>query len=225
MAAHRRGGRCGAAVGDRVEDGLVLGVGTGGAAGLAEGLGAALGDLLGDGAHELGEDAAVRGSRDRRVEQAVAVDAGPAVLDLLGHVRERLAHRGQVVLRTALGGQFGEFRLQGLAGVEDVGEASAALDQLLHGLHVEAVPDEVGAAAVPRLHQALDLQHHDGLLHRGPADAEALGEVALGRETVAGLEVTLGDVLAQPVQHLLVEALLAHGAQGVGHRVPLSWGG
>ncbi len=145
-------------------------------------------------------------------------------LDLLRHVRESRAHRRQVVLRAPLGGQFGELRLQRLPGLQDIREAPAAFDHPLHGLGVETVPHEVRTAPVPGLHQALDLQHHDRLLHRGPADPEPLGEITLGRQPVAGAQPALDDVLAQPLQHLFVEALFRHGAQGVGHGVPLSPG-
>lgn len=163
----------------------------------------------------------MRGGGDGRVEQPVALDAVTAVLDLPGHLGEGHAHGDEVLVRSAFGGQFGELGLQGLAGVEDIGQAPATLDHLLDGLDIEAVPDEIRPAAVPGLDQPLDLQHDDRLLHGGPADAEAGGQVALGREPVAGPEPALGDVLAQPVEHLLVEPRLGHGAQGVGHGSPL----
>lgn len=93
-----------------------------------------------------------------------------------------------------------------------------ALHHALDGLRVEAVAHEVRAAAVPGLHQSLDLQDDDGLLHGGAAHSEAGGQVALGREAVTGAQAALGDVGAQPVEDLLVQARPGrHRPQCVGH--------
>ncbi|CAM5506189.1 hypothetical protein SVIOM342S_00875 [Streptomyces violaceorubidus] len=46
-------------------------------------------------------------------------------VDLLGHHGQRGPHGGEVVLRAALGGQFGELGLQGLAGLQDVRRSTA----------------------------------------------------------------------------------------------------
>lgn len=83
---------------------------------------------------------------------------------------------------------------------------------------VEGVAEQVGAAAVPGLHQALDLQDDHGLLDGGAADPEALGQVAFGGQAVAGGEAVLGGVGAEAFENLLVEAGTAHRAQRVvGH--------
>ncbi len=46
---------------------------------------------------------------------------------------------------------------------------------------------DIDARAVPALHQPAQFQHDDRLAHHRPADAEFLGQFALGGQAPAGL--------------------------------------
>jgi hypothetical protein len=64
---------------------------------------------------------------------------------------------------------------------------------------------EVDAVAVPDVDETHDAQRRQRLAHRRAADAELLGELPLGQEPVARLEVLPGDELLQAMRDLLVE--------------------
>ena len=68
---------------------------------------------------------------------------------------------------------------------------------------------EEDAVAVADLDQAADLQRGQRLAHGGAADAEALRELALGQQPVAGLELLDVDERPQPLDDLLVERAAA----------------
>ena len=196
MAAHGRGRLAWgwpAAMASRMAG---AGRGSGGAAGLAQRLGAALGDLLGDGAHELGEQAAVGGRRDRRVEAGGRPrrrGRPPRSPPPCVRAPARIAARSSSVRRSAA---------SSASFVSSASRASSTSGSRRRRSTIRSTGSvsrlsrtQVRAAAVPRLHQALDLQHHDRLLHRGPADPEPLGEIPLGRQPVARAQPALGDVL------------------------------
>ena len=71
------------------------------------------------------------------------------------------------------------------------------------------------AVAVAHGDHADHLERDQGLAEGGPADAETLGELALGRDPVAGLEPVVGDPGGDLLGHLLVEAA-AHEPAGEG---------
>ena len=62
------------------------------------------------------------------------------------------------------------------------------------------------AHALAKLDRAGDLQHAQRLAHGGAADVELFGEVAFGRQLVAGLELPRFDLLANLDDDLLEDA-------------------
>src|SRR6185503_3136819 len=72
------------------------------------------------------------------------------------------------------------------------------------------VADE-GALAGPDLDQPATLQGAKGLTHRGAADHELLGEVALGRQLIARLQLALRDQLLDLADDLLVDSRALDG--------------
>jgi hypothetical protein len=68
------------------------------------------------------------------------------------------------------------------------------------GHRVGAVADE-GAAAGAGLDEPLGDQHADRLAHRAEADGERVGELAMARNALAGLEAAVADLLAQLLRH------------------------
>lgn len=165
----------------------------------------------------------MRRRRHRRVEEPVALDAVIARLDLGGHVIERRPHRGQILRRAPLGGQFGEFGLQGLARFQYVGQPALAFHEPFDRFGVEAVADEIGAVAVPYLDESLHFEDDDGLLHRRPADAEPPRQFTLGRQPVARPQIDVRHMAAESVEDLFVQSRPGHRPQCVGHTNPHTW--
>ena len=142
----------------------------------------------------------------------------PPAIDVVGHGAQRGVDAREVALGTPLRGQGGELGLQRVAGVDDLGQPVGVGADRLDGTTGAGVPDLVAAGrqagpdpghdravAVPDADRADDLEGDEGLAQRGPADAEAGGELALGRQPVAGGEVVVGDPGRDLRGHLLVE--------------------
>ncbi|MCY1532678.1 hypothetical protein D9M68_679610 [compost metagenome] len=110
---------------------------------------------------------------------------------------------------------------------------AARADQLqrppLGGRHrragaVRAV-EHVHAGAGADLDPALDLQRDERFAHRGPAHAELLGQVALGGQARAHVELALGDQPPELVGNLAIEALGFDGLERHGSRAGGGRGG
>lgn len=124
----------------------------------------------------------------------------------------------QVLVRAAFGREGCEFGLQGVPGVQDIGESTAAFHHGLKWFGVEAVAEQEGAAAVPHFDEALHFQGHDGLPHRGPAHREAFRQVAFRGQPVARLEAFRLDVFAEALDDLLVQTRPGNRTQRLGQR-------
>ena len=137
-----------------------------------------------------------------------------AVVDLLGlpHVPEQLLDGGDILVGAPLGGVIGREGLQHDTQLQQIpdgvrrgveGEIHLA-DQALRGgvLHIGAV----AGAAVQHPHILQDLER---LTDGDTADVELLGQLPLGGQLLARLKLSIGNHLADVVNHVLVEAAAA----------------
>src|SRR6185312_3473543 len=137
---------------------------------------------------------------DRLVEDAVALDEGFRRPDVGPHHPDAAPELRHVVGGRAAGGERGGARLQRFAELQRIAQRGAADRELREGIAREllAVRGEEGTAVTAALdpHQAEQLEGPDRLTDRAAADAEALLEIAVGRQPVAGLELAAGDIEA-----------------------------
>ena len=115
-------------------------------------------------------------------------------------------------------------RFDQLAQLEDIRERLFFVDQQSrersHQSFNRKVDDEIAHAGFAD-DESLTFQCAERLAHRSPADFEGLGQFALRRQLVAGLESTLLDQLVNLTENLLVDARLFYDFK---HRVQLSAG-
>ena len=111
-----------------------------------------------------------------------------------------------------------------LAQLEDIRERLFFVDQQSrersHQSFNRKVDDEIAHAGFAD-DEPLTFQCAERLAHRSPADFEGLGQFALRRQLVAGLESTLLDQLVNLTENFLVDARLFYDFK---HRVQLSAG-
>ena len=82
----------------------------------------------------------------------------------------------------------GDLGLERVAGLDDLRQpVGVAADRLDDAGRTGGPGGDDGAVAVAYLDHADHLERHQRLAERGPADAEPLGELALGRQLVARL--------------------------------------
>src|SRR5439155_9085850 len=110
----------------------------------------------------------------------------------------------QVGVAAAAGGEARGLGLERLADLHDRRQLSVALEQLLGERRHDVLgrAQEVDAVAVADLDQPADAQRRERLAHGGAAHAQALGELALGHQAIAGPELLDVDELAQPLGDL-----------------------
>ena len=107
---------------DRVGDRPVPGERGARAVGLRERLDPGLLDQVADLVHQPREQQRVGGRGDGAVEALVALHAAAAGLDVGLHRGERLVDAGEVLVGTTRGRQRRDLGLEGVAGVDDLGE-------------------------------------------------------------------------------------------------------
>ena len=142
------------------------------------------------------------------VEGGVLGETRAALRDLLRLLLEDARHLRDVLGRGAAGGQGGDGGLEQATGLEELAHRLAMgqddqgqrLDQ---GLHRD-IADE---GPLPRadLDEPPALQRPERFPHRRAADHELLGEIALGRELIAGLQLAFRDQLLDLADDLLVD--------------------
>ena len=145
---------------------------------------------------------------DGGVERGVLDQPGAARRHLLRLLLEDALHLLDLLGRRPPGGQGRDGGLEQAAGLEELAHRLAMRQdhqgqRLDQGLHRD-VADE-GALPRPDLDEPAALQRAQRLPHRGAADHELLGQIALGRQAVAGLEPALGDQLLDLADDLLVD--------------------
>ncbi len=149
--------------------------------------------------------------RDLAVEEAIALVPVGAVRVVGGPVHAREQLLGVWIGAPVAGGQRGDARLEQLAGLEQRGGAGVVRqrDRAVAGAWGLDALDGVGrderARARARLDHPVDLERRDRLADRGAADLEALGEVALGRQALAGAQQAHADLAGDPVGDPLIE--------------------
>ena len=79
--------------------------------------------------------------------------------------------------------------------------------------------ERAAALADADLQRAEDLHRAQGLPQRRPADAEQLGQVALGRQALAGLEVAVGDRRLELADDDVEGPLPPHGGERLAARL------
>ena len=160
----------------------------------------------------------MRGGHDRAVEALVAGHPRVAAGDLLAHELERRAQRGEVRVGPAAGGEPRRVGLDRLARLVDRGQVRMALDEPLgqRAEQIVGVMQEVDAVAVADLDDAAHAQRGERLADARAADPEACGELALGDEAVARLELLGADERLEALDDALVEGLAAGRLQHPG---------
>ena len=144
------------------------------------------------------EQQAVGRRRHRRVEVLVALDATAPGLDVLLHQGQGVLDALQVGLGAPRSREAGDLGLQRVAGLDDLGQAvGVGADRLDDARGRPGTWRDDRAVTVPDGHRADDLERHERLAERGPADAEARGELPLGGQLVARLEAVLGLIHAE----------------------------
>jgi hypothetical protein len=210
VGGHGRDGRLAVAPLDRLEDRQVLPVG---GAGLAGGLDHPADPDPQQGAHAVQhvvQDHVAGGLGHPQVEADVGLDEADRVVARRAHRLQQPAQVVEGLLVAALGGQPGHHHLEVLAGLDQVegrplAEQQAPLDHLRQQLGVG--PLEVGAVALAHLEQAEQVQRLERLPDERPADAEGLGQAALGGDPLPGLDLPGQEVVEQPARDLHGEGL------------------
>ena len=165
------------------------------------------GDVVGQG----DEDRVVGHDRDLAVEEAIALVPVGAVRVVAGPVHAREQLLGVRVGAAVAGGEGGDSRLEQLARLEQRGGARVVRQRDRAAARAGSLDalDRVGrderARAGARLDHPVDLERRDRLADRRAADLEALGEVALGGQPLAGLQQAHADLAGDPVGDPLVE--------------------
>jgi hypothetical protein len=174
--------------------------------------------------HHLCEQRRPGRDRDGSVELLVTLDTTTAGRDVPLHLLQCRPDRRQVGIRTPGRGERGEFRLQRIAGLDDLGQpVRVSADSRDH----RAGPDPLGQhrpVAVPDHHDPDHLERDQRLAQRGPADPQPDGEFTLGRQPITDPETVLvdpagdllGDLLIQPgTEYGTGEAVVGHAADSI----------
>ena len=209
------GGRIGVAVDDRLVDHAVLGRVQARAPGhrhrlVAQALPQRLVHHRGDVVGEGDEHRVVGHDGDLAVEEAVALVPVRAVGAVRGAVHAREQLLGVGVGAAVARRQRRDARLEQRARLEQCAGAGV-VRRRRHAVargDLDAL-DRVGgherARARARLDHAVDLERGDRLAHRGAPDLQALGQVALGGQPLAGLQQPHPDLAGDPIGDPLVE--------------------
>ncbi len=179
---------------------------------VAGGLAAIGVEIGGDGLHEGAEDGVAGGPGDGAMEPDVVdevllgvVEGGVHLGDLFGELRD-------VLVGGALGGEGGHVGLQDDAGLEHLpGKEAMESSEDGEGAGIErrgAAGDE-GACAVAALEHAHGGEESDSGAEGRAADLELAGELALGREAVAGFDLACADKGAYMLYYLHGEVTMS----------------
>ena len=119
----------------------------------------------------------------------------------------------------ALGGEFGRRGLDHGARLGEAGERHATekdhrRDGLGHLIGVGLGHESAAARADLHVNEAAGFEHAQRVAHRDPRDAEPLGELALGLETIAPLELALEDGVLDLRDDLAGRARLPYRGEG-----------
>ena len=167
----------------------------------------------GDGFHDGGEDGISGGLGDDAMEEHIVYEVLGGIFKGGKHLGDFLREQRVMLFSSALGGQGCETALKqdaglehlpGLKAVERAHEAERGFADVGRSIGYE------GADAVANLHDAHGGEIADAGAEAGAADLEVAGELALGREFVAGLERATFNQGANVVDHL-------HGSVRFGH--------
>ena len=164
--------------------------------GVCDGLAAVLVEIGGDGLHEGAEDGVAGSSSDGAVKAYVVDEVLLGVFESGVHLGDLFGEFGDVLVGGTLGGEGGDAGLEDEAGLEHLpGKEAVEGSEDREGAGVEggwARGDE-GSGAVTALEDAHGGEEADAGAEAGTADLELAGEITLGRETVARLDLTFGD--------------------------------
>src|SRR2546425_3505885 len=192
-----------------------------GTAGGEQALLAALGEEIQQCVDDANDGAVVGGRGDGGVQGRVLRHPRPPLGDLARLLFEDALHLAHFLAGGPPRGQRSDGRLEDATRLEELPHRLAMreddegerLDQRLH----RDVTHE-GALARPDLDEAAALQRAQGLAHRGAADAESLGELALRGKAIARVQAAVGDQRLDLAHDILVDP---NGLDGLElHQVP-----
>ena len=161
---------------------------------------------------EMTQELVVARGEDPVVELEVGGEVRDLVVDALLHprvgLRDRrdLASSARVAARRAASGSIAEPHLRRLL-VQPVSFVASTRQLSTSGSRMfQSSPADAGAGLGPGLHEPLGREDAHGLAQDGAADGEIGGELVLGRQRVAGLQVAADDLQADRVDDLAVQA-------------------
>jgi hypothetical protein len=180
--------------------------------GVDDGLAAVLVEVGGDGLHEGAEDGVAGGSGDGAVEADVVDEVLVGVGEGGVHLGNLFGQFGDVLVGGTLGGEGGyvgfddEARLKHLPGKEAV---EGSEDREGAGVERGWARGDEGSGTVAAFEDSHGGEEADAGAKAGTADLELAGELALGWETVAGVDFSAADERANVVDDLHGELTVA----------------
>src|SRR5437773_749834 len=209
VVGHRLPGRARIALRDRLENSTMVLMRARRPPWRVERFLAALSQEIHDRVHDPCDRAIVGGGADRRVKGRVLGDARPPGGDLPGLALEDPLHVLHLVRGRAARRERRDGRLQDPAGLEELPDRLPLRghhegQRADHRVDRHLANERALARTDPDEPQALDAPPRAAC--RGPADDELLGELALRRQPVAGLEAAFRDQLLALPDELLVNA-------------------
>ena len=173
--------------------------------GLGQRLDAGFSYQITDLGHHLGQQSGVPGGGDGGVELLVAVDAAAPGLDLALHGVHGRVDRGEVLLGAPSGGQGGQFGLQRIPGVDDLGKLLRVPPEGVDHLRGPRRLHEDDAVAVPDRHHSRDFHGHQRLADGRSADTQPRRELPFRRQAIAHLNAVVRDPGLDLAHDLLVQ--------------------
>ena len=147
--------------------------------------------------------------REVELEEEILVAEEVRLPGELGLAVDRLLHRGEVVAARVHRRELRDARLEQAARLEHAGHLAdahlpARLDEVARH-ELAADEDAAGLAAAHLEHAGVD-ERLDGLANGRPADLHLRGEVALGRQPVAGMQLAGAQLVGDLLERLLERA-------------------
>src|SRR6218665_353677 len=151
--------------------------------------------LLAQALHGAAQHTVARGLVDVQMELHIRVLVGGLVVHLLAHGLERGKHAVEVRILARDGGHGCDLGLDQAASAQQFKRARPGLPGHRQARAAVLRLAHINARAATHLDNALELQRNDGLPHRSAADAEPIGQSALGGQTLARQKFPLSDQL------------------------------
>src|SRR6218665_117958 len=151
--------------------------------------------LLAQALHAAAQHTVARGLGDVQMELHIRVLVGGLVVHLLAHGLERGKHAVEVRILARDGGHGCDLGLDQAASAQQFKRARPGLPGHRQARAAVLRLAHINARAATAPHHPVELERNDGLPHRSAADAEPIGQSALGGQTLARQKFPLSDQL------------------------------